>query len=305
MSKRIHSFVRRAALVLAGISLGCGPLAAAPEELPPLTNISGSPRLPGKFVWGDLVTSDAAAARKFYGRLLGWTFLDYGTGPDAYTIAMNEERPLCGIVQAPPRAGTNGHPRWVGYISVPSVARAQKAVLKAGGKEFVAPRKFPKRGEQAIFADPEGAVFGVMTSSSGDPEDFLADPGDWIWIQLLCRDARKAAEFYRAVAGYEVAENSNSQRENDYVLVSEKFARATIMEIPKNNPQMRSAWLPFVRVKNVAASVTQAEQLGGKVLLAPRPDLFEGRIAVVADPTGAAIGLLEWTGTVKAGGAQP
>ena len=290
---------------LAALSAGMLLSAADAPQLPPLATASGSPRLPGKFIWGDLVTSDVEAARQFYGQLLGWTFRSIGAAPGAYRIAMNDDRPLCGLVQAPPRAGTNVNPRWVGYISVPSVARAQKAVLKAGGKEVVAPRKFPKRGEQAIFADPEGAVFGVMTSSSGDPGDFLADPGDWIWIQLLCRDARKAADFYRAVAGYKVAENSDSPRENDFVLVSGKFARATVMEIPKNNPQVRSAWLPFVRVKNVAASVAQAGQLGGKVVLAPKAELFAGKIAVIADPTGAAIGLLEWDTTSKVGGTRP
>jgi predicted enzyme related to lactoylglutathione lyase len=58
---------------------------------------------------------------------------------------------------------------------------------------------------------------------------------------------------------------------------------------------LRPTWLPFVRVKNLAESVGLAKQLGGQVLLEPRPDLFEGRVAVLADPTGAAIGVLEWS----------
>ena len=29
-----------------------------------------------------------------------------------------------------------------------------------------------------------------MKSISGDPEDFLAANGDWIWIQLLANDAK-------------------------------------------------------------------------------------------------------------------
>ena len=154
-------------------------------------------------------------------------------------------------------------------------------------------------------ADPEGVVFGVIKSRSGDPEDFLAEPGEWIWIELLSRDARQAAEFYRGVAGYEIVENSDSPRANDYVLVSEKFARATVMEIPKDHPQVRPAWLPYVRVKHIAESITQARQLGGQVLVAPQPELFDGRIAVVADPTGAAIGLLEWDVPADKGGQQP
>jgi len=74
------------------------------------------------------------------------------------------------------------------------------------------PQQFPKRGEQAVFTDAEGAMFGVVKSSSGDPEDFLADPGDWIWIQLLSRDAKKASKFYRAVGGYDIVENTTSNR---------------------------------------------------------------------------------------------
>ena len=81
----------------------------------------------------------------------------------------------CFSVRAPgqPRA----KPRWFGYISVANVERAKRAVTKAGGRVLAAPQKMPKRGEQAVFADPEGALFGVIKSSSGDPEDFLAEPG--------------------------------------------------------------------------------------------------------------------------------
>ena len=297
------------ALILATLSLtlACRGIAqeTRPPVLPALTTVPGSPRLPGKFIWADLATDDVAAARDFYGKLFGWKFRVSGPGPEAYTIALSDERPLGGMVQVKPRAGTNGNPRWVGYISVPSVARAQRAVLKAGGKELLAPKKLPKRGEQAVFADPEGAVFGVIKSSSGDPQDFLAEPGEWIWIELLSRDAHQAAEFYRAVAGYDVVKNSDGSGANDYVLVSEKFARATVMEIPKDRPQVLPTWLPYVRVQHIAESITQAQQLGGKVLVAPQPELFKGRIAVVADPTGAAIGLLEWDVPAEEGGQQP
>src|SRR5580765_8497591 len=77
---------------LALLAVGCVGLtpsvAAEPPTLPPLTTVSGSPRLPGKFVWADLVTDDVAAAQKFYGGLFGWTFQDAGE----YVIAANDER---------------------------------------------------------------------------------------------------------------------------------------------------------------------------------------------------------------------
>jgi predicted enzyme related to lactoylglutathione lyase len=253
--------------------------------------VSDNPRLPGKFVWADLVTDDVAVARTFYAQLFGWSFRDAGN----YAIAANDERPLAGMFQRPRPANSNARPRWFGYISVPNVGRAERAVTKAGGKVAAPPQKFPKRGEQAVFYDREGALFGVIRSSSGDQEDFLAEPGDWIWIQLLSRDAPKAAEFYRAVAGYEVAENTAPNRLSDYVLCSRGYARATVRTIPSAKGQVQPDWLLFVRVKNVADSVAKAKELGGKALIEPRPDLLKGKVAVVADPTGAAIGLLEWS----------
>lgn len=259
-------------------------------DLPPLTTVSGSPRLAGKFVWADLVTDDVRAATKFYSRLFGWRFNDYG----GYLVALNGERPLCGMFQRPRPKDRVAEPRWFGYISVSSVERARRAVTKAGGRVMAEPKKMPGRGEQAVFADAEGALFGVIKSSSGDPEDFLADPGDWIWIQLLSRDAKKAAEFYRAVGGYDIVENTTSNRLSDCVLVSEGYARATVRTIPAANVKVQPTWLPFVRVTNVAESVAQAKQLGGRVLLEPRPDFLDGKVAVLADPTGAAVGILEW-----------
>ena len=267
-------------------------------EFPPLTTVSGSPRLPGKFVWADLVTDDVPTALNFYRGLFGWRFRDLG----GYFIGTNEDRPMCGVFQHARPKDKPGQPRWFGYISVPHVQKAEKAIAKAGGRTLAPAKKFPGRGEQALFADAEGALFGVIKSSSGDPEDFKAGLGDWIWIQLLSRDGRKAAEFYQSIGGYEIVENTANNKLSDYVLTSEGYARATVRTIPKERQEVVPTWLPFVRVKSVSQSVEDAKQYGGKVLVEPNPETLEGKVAVVADPTGAAVGLLEWSESLLKGG---
>ena len=301
MKRNLYTWLRRAAVATAVLCVAANSEAAERPALPPLTNLSGSPRLPGKFVWADLVTDDALAAQKFYTALFGWKFYDYG----GYLIGRNDDRPMCGMFQRPRPADPNAKPRWLGYISVGNVERAKEAVTKAGGRVLATPQKMPKRGEQAVFADPEGALFGVIRSSAGDPQDFLADPGDWIWIQLLSRDGRKAAEFYRAVGGYTIVENNETNKLSDYVLTSEGYARATVRTIRTDDARLRPTWLPFVRVKNVGESVALTKQLGGKVWIEPTPDLFDGKVAVIADPTGAAIGILEWPEGLEKGGQKP
>lgn len=118
----------------------------------------------------------------------------------------------------------------------------------------------------------------------------------------MSRDALKAAEFYRTVAGYEVVENSAANRQSDYVLTSEGYARGTVRTIRNPDTKVQPTWLPFVRVKDVGESVALAKKLGGKVLVEPKPELLNGKVAVLADPTGSAIGIIEWQEGMSKGG---
>ncbi len=272
--------------------------AAPAPKLPPLTTIEDSPRLPGKFVWADLVTDDVIGARKFYAKLFGWKFQDLG----AYSIGYRQEEPICGMFQRERPKDRSAEPRWFSYISVPSVGKTERAVKQAGGRVLAPAKRMPKRGEQAVFADAEGAVFGVVKSSSGDPPDYLAEPGDWIWIQLLSRDAKKASEFYGSVAGYEAIAVTDGEKQNEFVLTSEGYARATVRTIASNDSSVKPTWLPYIRVNNVQETLTEAKKLGGKVLIQPNPKMLGGKVAVIADPTGAAMGLMEWSPELMKGG---
>ena len=93
-----------------------------------------------------------------------------------------------------------------------------------------------------------------------------------------------------------------TNRLNDLVLTSEGFARATIRTIAGNDTKVKPTWLPYVRVKSMTETIAQVGQLGGKILIDPKPQLLDGKIAVIADPTGAAIGILEWHDGLLKGG---
>src|SRR4026209_2020374 len=110
----------RAVLVLAAFL--AAPVSAAAPELPPLNDPPTSARLPGKFVWVDLLTPDVARAEAFYGQLFGWTFRQTGD----YTLAFLGEEPMAGMLRVAAKAGESRSARWVGYVSVPDVSAAQR-----------------------------------------------------------------------------------------------------------------------------------------------------------------------------------
>jgi predicted enzyme related to lactoylglutathione lyase len=267
---------------------------AAAPELPPLNDPPTNTRLPGKFVWVDLVTPDVDRAEAFYGKLFGWTFRKIGNGDSAYTLAFLGEEPMGGVVQLIAKPGERKQARWIGFISVPNVSEAQRLVLSQGGKVLVSARSLPRRGDLAVFADREGTIFGVMSSSTGDVEDFLTEMGDWIWAQFLSREGGKAASFYAAIGQSTVLEAPKPNGSKRWFLVSQGYARASILEISPNRLDARPGWLGYVRVPDVSSTVALAEKLGGRVLVSPRPGLFDDKVALIADPSGAVFGVLQW-----------
>jgi predicted enzyme related to lactoylglutathione lyase len=63
------------------------------------------------------------------------------------------------------------------------------------------------------------------------------------------------------------------------------------MDKPQQEMGLPSHWLSYVSTANVDASVEKAKQLGGTVVAGPFDVMEHGRMAVLQDPTGAAIAL--------------
>lgn len=264
------------------------------EDMPPLNSPASGEWIAGKFVWADLFTTDPAAAAKFYESLFGWTAQTIArTAPSGaqhpFIVLSNDGRPVAGVALRPGRMQDAARGRWVGFVSVPDVPKALDAAVAGGGKVLFPVKDLPQRGTQAVFIDPQGAELGLIHSSSGDPADYTPDPGDWTWAQLFARDPAGAAEYYRALIGYETFP---ADRAGALILASGGFSRGSVGPLP-DRPKAHPAWLLFVRVADVKAAVSRTAGLGGRVLAAPGADSGEYWKAILADPTGAVIGIVQ------------
>lgn len=272
-------------VLLAGLAAAA--FAATPDyRVPSLNDPATTESRPGKFLWVDLFTADAAASTKFYADLFGWEWKTLGTGAQTYQIAYHLGVPVAGAVQHPQAKGEAARARWIGYISVADVAATVKKVQDLGGRLLLAPRQVPDRGQLAILADPEGALFGVLQSSSGDPADYRPEAGEWNWAQLFAGDDVKAAAFYQSVFGYEVQTGPGST-----YLSSGGIARAGLSKLPAD-AKHKPAWLGFIAVTNMAETLAKAKTLGGTVIVEPRTTPGGAEVAIIADSVGAAVGLV-------------
>ncbi len=280
-------------LVTAVLAATLSRVDAAERYWPPIVDPPTNQHTPGRWVWGDLVTADVAAAADFYGAVFGWTFETYGGADDndTYTLALADGLPIGGMVyDQRAKKGSTLAARWIGLISVTDLKAATAAVTQGGGKVVYQPVMLGERGETAVYQDPEGVVFGVVNSRNGDPLDYAGDLNEWYWVDLWTADVEKAAQFYRAVVGYETVPIAADGPRSGLRLVSGGFARGGIMQ--KRSKETSSTWLPYIRVADVNASVDKARAAGGKVLLQPVA-MSLATVAIVADPTGAPVGIVQ------------
>ena len=283
-----------AALLSALFVASIAPAMADPPLLPPLLETASAEHHVGKVILVQLVTPDLASAKKFYSGLFNWTYRDVQAGGIRYAEALHDGQVIAGLLQKDLPPGQSRIPAWMTFFAVRDVDSVKKTVLQNGGRVLFEPQSFPNRGRQAAFADPQGATFSVLASTSGDPPEELADPGEWIWSSLLTSNADNAAAFYQTLFEYEVFDLPAGEGHDHLILSSENLARASVNSMPVARPDAHPHWLNFIRVGSTAAMADRVVALGGRVLVAPRIDRHGGMMAVVSDPQGAVFGLLEW-----------
>ncbi len=170
-------------------------LHAASFELPPLNSPPSNEHHVGKVVWADLVTPNLGNAEKFYGGLFGWTFQSIHAGDTDYVVALEDGHPVAGLVEKPIPVTERRQSAWLTFIAVRDVDAVKRTAVAQKGKVLADSVTYAMRGRQAVLADPEGAVFAILASSSGDPPDYLAAPGEWIWSSLHVKNPETEAAF--------------------------------------------------------------------------------------------------------------
>ncbi len=93
--------------------------------------------------------------------------------------------------------------------------------------------------------------------------------------------------------GYETVPVADDGPRSGLHLLSGGYARAGIMQ--KQNSKTTPTWLPYIRVADARASVDAAKAAGGKVLLEPLA-MGSATVAIIADPTGAPVGIVQAAG---------
>lgn len=258
-----------------------------PQEIPVPqrdTTITGAP------CWVDLFTSDPEKSNIFYGELFGWTSEAAGEEYGGYIRYSKDGKLVAGGMR---NDGSAGSPdTWTVYLEVADAAATVAAAEAAGGQVHLAAMAIPPLGTMAMVADPGGAAVGLWQPEEHPGFGVVGEPGTPTYFEVHARRYDETVAFYRQVFGWDtyVAADGSDFRyttlgEGDAAVAGAMDATGILAE---GEP---ASWSVYFAVEDTDATLVKLVDLGGSVL-APAEDTPYGRLAHVADPTGASFRLI-------------
>jgi predicted enzyme related to lactoylglutathione lyase len=245
----------------------------------------------GRFVWYELLTTDAEAAASFYGRVVGWRARDASTPGVPYTMWAAGSADVAGLMVLPEEGRRMGAaPRWVGYVAVDDIDATAERVRQLGGSVYVPPTD-SNIGRVSVIADPQTATLalvGGLKPADGRLPDREA-AGHVGWHELFASDHLKAFAFYREIFGWQTAAGRAGSMDG-----YQPFAAGgqTIGGMFTKLPQAPVPyWLYYVNTDNLAAALGRVKAAGGRIFDGPFELHGDISIARCVDPQGALFAL--------------
>lgn len=240
----------------------------------------------GRFVWHELLTSDAAGAAAFYPKVVPWKPQAWERDP-TYTLWVVDGAPVGGVATLTDPSATS---RWVAYVGVDNVADTIARATELGAKVLTDATEIPDVGTYAILADPQGAEFAIYKSAS-DGRTRPTGPGSFGWHELCTSDPEAALRFYSELFGWT---EGPKHEMGDPVGVYHIFQHEGVdYGGIYRMPDMPPAWTPYVVVTDAGKATSVAKEAGARVLHGPTEVPGGSWISQLLDPAGVAFAVLE------------
>jgi predicted enzyme related to lactoylglutathione lyase len=247
---------------------------------------------PGTHSWADLSTSDVDTAIRLYTDLFGWDITKEDL-PDGGVYAMGriDGKDVAAIGPLQEEQAKMGiPPHWNVYVTVEDAEQKAKEAEAAGGTILAPAFDVMEFGRMAVIADPTGAVFNVWEPKSNIGAHVLGETNTISWTELTTEDTDKAGAFYAELFGYTLTPFGEDG--NYTVFTSGETQVAGMMKVPAD--QMRPNWLVYFRTDDPDEVTKKVKAAGGQAYLEPQDmEPGVGRVAVLADPQGAAFGVIK------------
>ena len=246
----------------------------------PSAALQGPVGEPGSVRWFDLLTEDATAASAFYADLFGW---DVQRQDEGRYIVTHDGELVAGINEISRTLGEVSEATWLVGVVVEDLQASVAAVRRLDGSVLRDVSTAEGLARWAAVEDPHGGQLLLLEPLRVRNLGEQPGPGHLVWTELWTTDVEAASRFYTEVIGWERGDRGHP--DGEYPLFeSAGEPRAGLVLIETD--EIRTGWAPYIGVENLQATLARVRELGGAVLLEPSREIYDGLVAIVADPTG-------------------
>jgi predicted enzyme related to lactoylglutathione lyase len=241
------------------------------------------------------MTTDHAAAKAFYCRLFGWEAQDQPAGEAGiYTMFLSGGLRVAGSGEYRSEQRAQGLSTvWTSYVTVESADDAVAKSIELGGAVLMPAMDVMAAGRMAMIAGPTGEVFGIWQDGNHAGAGKFNEPVSLTWNELATTALGAAEAFYTGVFGW-TTEVSHAGVGPYIVFKNEGRPNGGMYDMTGVVPEgVRPHWLPYFAVADAAATVVLCGDLGGRVLSGPTDVPEVGKTAILADPQGGTLSILE------------
>jgi predicted enzyme related to lactoylglutathione lyase len=126
-------------------------------------------------------------------------------------------------------------------------------------------------------------------------DDVYKTPGAFSWSELMTSDPQAACTFYNQLFGWKIEAGEDKGMGLYHHIEVDGTAIGGIMAKPPGMPAgAPSMWGCYVTVADLDQTLSTVQRLGGKVLVPPMDVEGVGRMAVIGDPQGAALSVMQY-----------
>jgi len=246
----------------------------------------------GRPAWYELMTTDTAAAEKFYRNVIGWTSAPFNESPTPYTIfKRGGDVGIGGLMEKP--KDMNAPPFWAMYVAVPKLEEAVSHIKRLGGSHLSPVIEIPTVGRIQMMKDPQGAAFYIIQPTPREERPETApEVGDASWHELMTTDAPAAMKFYSDVFGWTPSETHDMGEMGKYHMFNRPHGMiGGMMNKPPAMANVPPHWMIYFRMPDIDSAVERIKANGGKILNGPMEVPGGDRLVNAMDPQGSAFSL--------------
>jgi predicted enzyme related to lactoylglutathione lyase len=248
---------------------------------------------PGDFCWAELATTDAEAAKQFYGDMFGWSALDHPMPNGVYTMFQSAGDDVGAVYQAPQGVPTH----WGVYFAVADVAASAAQVETLGGKITMGPMDIGA-GIMVVAQDPQGVHFSLWQAKQHIGATYGGPLGRVSWPELTTADPAGAIAFYTALLGWKTKPETGVDTAPYVEWVNNGTSMGGLM--PMRGGQWEGVpphWMVYITVADCDERAKHAADIGAQVCVPPTDIPNTGRFSVITDPQGAVFSIIQMGGS--------